>query len=137
MPAPAVILFDGVCNLCNSSVQWIIDHDPNHQFRFASLQTSAAQSVLAAANYDQPIPDSVVLIDEAGVHTRSTAAIRIARRLGFPWNILALTLPIPSKLRDAIYNWIARNRYKWFGKTETCRIPTPELAARFLDSKQN
>lgn len=130
MPPAPIILFDGVCNLCNASINWIIDHDPNRIFRFASLQSQAARQLL---NGLDSIPDSVILIDEEGIHTHSTAALRIARRLGLPWTLAALALPIPAFFRDAIYKWIARHRYSWFGRSETCRIPTPELSNRFLD----
>ena len=132
MPQAPIILFDGVCNLCNASINWIIDRDPKQIFRFASLQSEAARQLLPSI---ETLPDSVILIDEEGVHTRSTAALRIARRLGFPWSLAVLATPLPAFFRDAIYKWIARNRYSWFGRSETCRIPTPELASRFLDSK--
>ncbi len=128
-PAP-IILFDGVCNLCNAAINWIIDHDPKQIFRFASLQSEAARQVHPDID---SLPDSIILIDEAGIHTRSTAALRIARRLGFPWSLAVLAIPLPAFFRDSIYKYIARNRYSWFGRTDTCRIPTPELASRFLD----
>jgi predicted DCC family thiol-disulfide oxidoreductase YuxK len=118
-----VILFDGECNLCHASVNWVIAHDPQAIFRFASLQSYAAGG----------LPNSVVLIDEEGVHTHSTAALRIARRLGFPYSLLAVFTPVPKFLRDAVYNFVAAHRYRWFGRRESCLLPTPELAARFLD----
>lgn len=130
MPQAPIILFDGVCNLCNAAINWIIDRDSNDIFRFASLQSEAARQLLPGID---SLPDSIVLIDEAGVHTRSTAAIRIARRLGFPWSLAIFATPLPAFFRDAAYKWIARNRYSWFGRTSTCRIPTPDLASRFLD----
>jgi predicted DCC family thiol-disulfide oxidoreductase YuxK len=132
-PTAPIILFDGVCNLCNAAVQWVIDHDPQQTFRFASLQSQAARAALPDID---SLPDSIILIDEDGVHTRSTAALRIARRLGFPWSLAAIATPLPNFLRDAIYKWIARNRYSWFGRQDTCRMPTPELAARFLDAEE-
>jgi predicted DCC family thiol-disulfide oxidoreductase YuxK len=128
-PEP-IVLFDGVCNLCSVAVNWIIDRDHRRVFRFASLQSEVARELLAQCG---PVPDSIVLIDEAGIHYRSTAALRIARRLGFPWSMAIVARVLPLSIRDAIYRWIARNRYSWFGRTETCRIPTPERASRFLD----
>lgn len=128
-----IILFDGVCNLCNASVLWVIDHDPKQIFRFASLQSDAARRTVPNLT---TLPDSIVLIDEQGIHTRSTAALRIARRLGFPWSLASLATVLPAFLRDAVYQWIARNRYTWFGRSDTCRIPSPELASRFLDAEE-
>jgi predicted DCC family thiol-disulfide oxidoreductase YuxK/uncharacterized membrane protein YphA (DoxX/SURF4 family) len=130
-----VVLFDGVCNLCHAAVAWILEHDREGVFRFASLQSAAARDVLASSGAGD-LPDSVVLVDEAGVHTRSDAAIRIARRLGFPWSLLVLAKPLPGFLRNAIYAWIARNRYRWFGRRDTCGVPSPELASRFLDAAE-
>ena len=125
-----VILFDGVCNLCQASVTWVIARDRAEVFRFASLQSAAARELLRGVT----VPDSVVLVDEAGVHTRSAAALRIARRLGFPWAMLGwVGAVLPRFLRDAVYDWVARNRYAWFGKQDACLLPTPALAARFLD----
>lgn len=133
MTAP-VILFDGVCNLCHAAVAWILEHDTKQEFRFASLQSAAARDVLAAAGPVGDLPDSVVLVDERGVHTRSDAALGVARRLGFPWSLLMLAAPLPRFLRDAVYAWVARNRYRWFGRRDSCLRPTPELAGRFLDA---
>ncbi len=133
-PAAPIILFDGVCNLCNAAINWIIDRDPKQIFRFASLQSEAARQLLPEID---SLPDSIVLIDEDGIHTRSTAALRIARRLGFPWSLAAFASLLPAFFRDAIYNWIARHRYSWFGRTGTCRIPTADLANRFLDAHES
>lgn len=126
-----VILFDGVCNLCNAAVLWVIDRDTKGVFRFASLQSEAAREVLQDAG---DLPDSVVLVDEDGVHTRSEAAMRIAGKLGFPYRLVAVGRLMPGFLRDAVYRWIAKNRYGWFGRMEACRVPSPELAGRFLDA---
>lgn len=132
MPQQPVILFDGVCNLCNASVNWILDLDRKGVFRFASLQSKAAAAVLDAAGFTGALPDSVVLVDEEGVHLRSTAALRIAQRLGFPWSLAVVGYLLPAFLRDAIYKWIAANRYRWFGRQESCRMPAGEEASRFL-----
>ena len=127
-----VVLFDGVCNLCNGAVQFVIGHDPTQQFRFASLQSDAAARLLARDDAAAPLPDSIVLLDEQGMHFRSTAILRIARRLSFPWPLASLFLAVPRPLRDGVYNLVARRRYRWFGRQDVCLTPTAELRARFL-----
>lgn len=134
-----VILFDGVCNLCNSAVQWVIERDKEGRFDFAALQSDAARRELAMVMDEKEIaalPDSIVLLDSDGVHIRSAAALRIARGLGSPFALLRLGIVLPRPIRDAIYDLIARNRYRWFGRRDTCMTPTPELAARFLDADE-
>jgi predicted DCC family thiol-disulfide oxidoreductase YuxK len=128
----AVILFDGVCNLCNGFVQFVIARDPARRFQFASLQSDAAQRRLEGADIAADVPDSIVLLEEGRLFTRSTAALRIARRLRFPWSLAFALIAIPRPVRDGVYNLVARNRYRWFGTRETCMIPTPELEERFL-----
>jgi predicted DCC family thiol-disulfide oxidoreductase YuxK len=129
-----VILFDGVCNLCNSSVNFIIDRDTKNEFRFAALQSEVGQRLLssmpAASLKDF---DSVVLIEGDRIYKKSTAALRIARSLKGIWSWLYIFILIPRFLRDPIYNLIANNRYRWFGKKDSCRIPTAELRSRFLE----
>jgi len=127
-----VVLFDGVCNLCNGSVEFIIARDPTARFRFAPLESAAARSLIDEARPRGPLPDSIVLMEHHRMYTRSTAALRIARRLRFPWPLLYALIIVPRPLRDAIYDFIARHRYRWFGKRDTCMVPTPELRARFL-----
>ncbi|MCH8149308.1 MAG: thiol-disulfide oxidoreductase DCC family protein, partial [Planctomycetes bacterium] len=129
-----LIVFDGVCNLCNAAVRWVIEHDRHGAFRFASLQSEAGREALAAASAPLDLPDSVVLIDEAGVHARSDAAIRITRHLGLPWSLLSGARLVPRPIRDAVYSGIAGNRYRWFGRRETCMVPTSEFLDRFLDT---
>jgi predicted DCC family thiol-disulfide oxidoreductase YuxK len=129
----ALVLFDGVCNLCNGSVQFIIDRDPRGYFTFAALQSEAAAPALSRCGRDPEMLDSIVLVEEGRCFTRSTAALRIARRLSGLWPAFYLGIVIPRVLRDMLYDLIARHRYRWFGRTESCRIPTPELRARFLD----
>jgi predicted DCC family thiol-disulfide oxidoreductase YuxK len=134
-----VILFDGVCNLCNSSVQWVIERDKEARFAFATLQSDAARRELAkvlSKNEIDALPDSIVLLDSDGVHVRSAAALRIARGLGPRFALLRLGIVLPRPIRDAVYNLIARNRYRWFGRRDTCMTPTAELAARFLDAHE-
>jgi len=131
-----VILFDGVCSLCNSAVQWVIERDQEGRFDFASLQSDAARRELAKvmdANEIDALPDSIVLLDSDGVHTRSKAVLRIARILGRPYTMLGVAFVLPRTIRDAVYDLIARNRYRWFGRQDTCMTPTPDLAGRFLD----
>ncbi len=135
--AGKVMLFDGVCNLCNASVRWVLSRDHKQLFEFASLQSDAAHERLAEHLNEEEIatlPDSIILIDEDGVHTQSTAVLKIAKVLGFPYFFAAVFFILPRCLRDPIYRWIARNRYRWFGQQDTCMLPTPELADRFLDT---
>ncbi len=137
-PRP-VILFDGVCNLCNSVVQWVIERDKEGRFDFASLQSDVARRELRKVMDGKEIdalPDSIVLLDSNGVHLRSAAALRILRGLGSWFLLLRLGVVLPRPIRDAIYNWVARNRYRWFGRRDTCMIPTPDIAARFLDADE-
>ena len=126
------ILFDGVCNLCNDSVNYVIDHDPEERFRFGSLQSEGARQLLGDYDLPEEYLDSMILIDKDGVHVASTAALRVARHLSGPARWLSPLLIVPRFLRDAVYAWVARNRYRWFGKRDACRVPTPELRARFL-----
>ena len=132
----ALILFDGVCNLCNGAVNFIIDRDPEGYFTFAALQSEEAAPHLAP--FGRPparladAPDSIVLIEDGRLYERSDAVLRIARRLDGLWPLAYIFVVLPKPLRDALYGWIAANRYRWFGKQDACRIPTPELRARFL-----
>jgi predicted DCC family thiol-disulfide oxidoreductase YuxK len=128
-----IILFDGVCNLCNKSVQFIIKRDKKGLFRLASLQGNAGQALLQQYNLPNDTLYSFVLIENGKVYTRSTAALRVLRKLGGGWKLLYGLVILPPFIRNAIYNWIARNRYKWYGKREECMVPTPELKSRFLD----
>ncbi|GAB2966780.1 thiol-disulfide oxidoreductase DCC family protein [Hymenobacter coalescens] len=129
----SVILFDGVCNLCHGLVQFIIDRDPQARFRFASLQSETGQRLMpGGVNPDPENPDSVVLIEDGQAYTHSTAILRILRHLGGGWRLLAAASVLPRFLRDAAYRFVARNRYRWFGKQNECWLPTPELKARFL-----
>jgi predicted DCC family thiol-disulfide oxidoreductase YuxK len=127
-----ILLFDGVCNLCNGSVQWLIAHDPAARFRFASLQSEAGRALLAKHGLAQDALDTVVLVDGAAHFTKSDAALEAARRIGGVWSLAALLKIVPRPLRDAAYGWVARNRYARWGKRDECWVPTPELRARFL-----
>jgi predicted DCC family thiol-disulfide oxidoreductase YuxK len=138
---PPLVLFDGYCTLCSRAVQFILPRDPAAHFRFASLDAPAAQARLEAwraqaggAAASTPLPDSLLLLDADGLHVRSEAALRIAAQLTGPWPVLArLARLVPRALRDRIYDVIARHRYRWFGRRETCLLPTSANRARFLD----
>lgn len=132
MTAGKIILFDGVCNLCNSSVNFIIDHDKNNIFKFASLQSDAGQKLLNKFGLDTKDFDSIVLVENDEHYTRSGAVLRIVKSFPGFWKLLYAFIILPSPLRDFLYDMIADNRYKWFGKKDSCRIPTPELKEKFL-----
>lgn len=127
-----ILLFDGVCNLCNASVQWVIRRDPQGIFRFAPLQSETGQSLLRQSGLSSEHFDTVVLVDGDRIFTRSDAALEIARRIGGLWSLLAVFRWVPRPVRNAVYDWIARHRYRWFGKTEACMIPRPEWKKRFV-----
>ncbi len=127
-----MVLFDGVCNLCDRSVQFVLHHDRKGEFRFASLQSAAARSLVGEATASGL--GSVLLVDEAGVHTKSEAALRIAARLGAPWSWLSVFRLVPRPIRDGVYGFVARNRYRWFGRKDACPLPPPDVRARFLDA---
>lgn len=129
-----IVLFDGVCNLCDNAVQRIIKHDKKDVFRFASLQSDFGKKLVEERGMDPEEIDSIILI-EPGVayYKKSTAALEISRDLSGGYSLLKNFLFIPESLRDSVYDLIAKNRYKWFGKKEQCMIPTPELKAKFLD----
>lgn len=132
MNSKPIILFDGICNLCDGVVQFVIKHDPENQFLFASLQSEAGQRLLK--QYKLPLENfnSFILIQDEKVYSKSTGALKVARKIKGVWSWLYIFIIIPAFIRDAVYAWIAQNRYKWFGKKEACMIPTPELKARFL-----
>jgi predicted DCC family thiol-disulfide oxidoreductase YuxK len=128
-----IILFDGVCELCNGSVLFIIKHDKKDRFRFATLQSEMGQKLIQERHIDSTKVDSILLI-EPGVayYTKSTAALKIGQTFGGFWNLLTVLNLIPRQLRDIVYDWVARNRYAWFGKKEQCMVPTLAIRAKFL-----
>ena len=144
MAEAPVILFDGTCNLCDGVLHFVIDRERDGALRFAALQSEPGRQRLEAATTPEQArllregatgdgdPDSVVFIEGGRMYTHSTAALRIARHLRWPWRWLRVFVIVPRPIRDAVYRWVARHRYQWFGKTEACRVPTPELRARFL-----
>jgi predicted DCC family thiol-disulfide oxidoreductase YuxK len=127
-----IILFDGICNLCNSSVQFVIKHDEDGLFKFASLQSRAGEALLE--KYSLPLNsfNSFLLIDNGRIYSRSSAALMVAKRLKGPVKLAYAFMIVPAFIRDAVYNVIAKNRYKWFGKKDECMMPTPALQSRFL-----
>lgn len=129
----SVVLFDGHCNLCCGTVVFILRRDPGGRFRFASLQSHAGQNLLRRAGYPPDTLETVVLIENERAFDRSTAALRIARRLGSAWPLLYAFILIPRPLRDAVYAWVARHRYRWFGRRDQCLVPTGDMAGRFLE----
>ena len=128
-----IVLFDGVCNLCNKAVQIIIRHDKKNTFLFASLQSSMGQQLLAQYNLPLDELNSFILIQNNNAYSRSTGALKVVKKLKGLWPLLYGFILVPKFIRDGVYNWIGKNRYKWFGKNEACMIPTPELKARFLN----
>ncbi|MCB0491023.1 MAG: thiol-disulfide oxidoreductase DCC family protein [Cyclobacteriaceae bacterium] len=128
-----VVLFDGVCNLCNGSVQFIIKRDKAGKFLFAALQSQYGQAQLDQLGISSTSLQSIVLIKGDQFYQRSNAVLEIAKMLGGLWSLLYVFKIVPAFVRDWIYNGIANNRYKWFGRQDQCMIPTPALKARFLD----
>lgn len=129
------MLFDGVCNLCNGAVVWILKRDRNAVFRFASLQGGTGQKMLRERGIDPGANfESMILVEPSvAYYTKSSAALEIARQLGGLWSIFTIFSWIPRPLRDAVYDLVAKNRYRWFGKREECMLPRPEWKDRFLD----
>lgn len=135
MPAPTTILFDGTCNLCNGTVRFVVRRDKAARFRFGALQGEAARKLCAEHGITLPEgdPDSVVVIADGRALERSDAALAIAARLPFPWPMFGVFRLLPRAWRDWAYGIVARNRYRWFGRQDSCMLPTPELRARFID----
>jgi predicted DCC family thiol-disulfide oxidoreductase YuxK len=127
-----VLLFDGVCNLCNASVQWVLLRDRKAVFHFAALQSETGQAKLKQFEMSSESFDTVVLVDGDRLYTRSDAALEVLRRLGGVYRFAVILKIIPRFIRNAVYRWIARNRYRWFGKQEQCMLPQPEWKARFI-----
>ena len=130
-----IILFDGVCNLCNKAVTYIIDHDPKDQFRFAALQSDVGKALLEKHNIDPKVVDSIILIKEDKAFIKAGAALRIAKDLSGLLPVLYVFVILPGFITNSVYDFIARNRYDWFGKKDNCMIPTAELKAKFLDNE--
>lgn len=132
-PEEKIILFDGICNFCNSSVNFIIDRDKRNIFQFASLQSDFGQKCLNDFNLPTDSFSTLILVSNGKYFTRSTAALRIAKELSLPVNLTFAFIIIPPFIRNIFYDIISRNRYKWFGKKDACRIPSPEERAKFIE----
>lgn len=128
-----VLLFDGICNLCNGAVNFVIERDKKAVLKFAPLQSEEAKKLLEKLDLSLNEMKSFILIENKKSYLKSTAVLRVCRYLKDPWPLMYGFIIVPKFIRDGIYTWIARNRYRWFGKKETCMIPTPELRERFLN----
>jgi len=129
-----IILFDGVCNLCNGSVQFVLKHEKNHDFRFASIQSTTGRELLQWCELPETYNQAVIYIKNGKVHLGSTAALKIGQELIFPWSILCKAgFIFPKRIRDWVYSYIAKHRYQWFGKRDICMVPTKELRLRFYE----
>lgn len=126
-----IVLFDGDCNFCDRSVQFIIKNDRQAIFKFASLKSAKGQELVEKYNVPQTV-DSLILIEGNCYYDQSTAALRICKDLSWPWRLAVPLLIAPKPIRDYFYRLFAKNRYKWFGKKDTCQLPTPEMRKRFL-----
>ena len=129
----SLVLFDGVCNLCNGFVQFVIARDPAGRFQFGALQSAAARRVLDLHDASNPLPDTIVLIEDGRVYTQSEVVLRIARHLTFPWPLAYALIIVPRPLRDWAYGFSARHRYRWFGTRDSCMVTTADLRSRFID----
>lgn len=127
-----IIFFDGVCNLCNNAVIFIIRNDKKGILKFTSLQSEYAEQALLSTKINITALETFVLFESNKIYTKSTAALRVARHLRTPYNLFYIFIIIPAFIRDAVYNLIARNRYKWFGRRDTCMMPSAGLEERFL-----
>ncbi|MEO9143998.1 MAG: DCC1-like thiol-disulfide oxidoreductase family protein [Ginsengibacter sp.] len=128
-----VILFDGVCNFCNSTINFVIKKDKKAVLRFATLQSDIADKLLAGNHTEKMDLSSFVFIEKDKIYTRSKAALRVCRYMKGLWPLMYGFIIVPPFIRDGIYNWVARNRYQWFGKKEVCMVPAPEIRSRFLN----
>jgi predicted DCC family thiol-disulfide oxidoreductase YuxK len=127
-----IVLFDGVCSVCDRSVHFIVDHDSRRRFQFAAQQSPAGQALLARYGIPERL-ETMVLIEDGVAYTDSTAVLRVARQLDGAWPLLFALRWVPRGLRDLAYGFFVAHRYQWFGQLESCRVPTPELRSRFLD----
>jgi len=128
-----ILLFDGVCNLCNGTIRFVIDNDPEGEFRFAPLQSASGQALLDYADVDVAPMESFVMVDGDDAYVRSAAALRTAARLGLPWSLAKGFLYVPRAVRDGVYRVVARYRYEVFGRKDRCMVPQEDVSDRFLD----
>jgi len=118
-----ILLYDGYCQLCSAAVRFVLRHSDHSAFRFLPLHTPETTALLKSFTLPEKLPDSLILISGTGIYLRSNAALRIAARLKFPWNLLVVFYLVPRFIRDPFYDWIARKRYRWFGRNNTCYLP--------------
>ena len=128
----SIILFDGICNLCSSSVKFILRHDKREHFLFSSLQSDASKKLLLQYNVKKIAMDSILLIEDGKVYKKSTAIVRISRDLNWPWKVFSIAKYLPLSLRDKLYDLVANKRYIWFGKKDQCLIMIPKYKNRFI-----
>lgn len=129
-----VILFDGICNLCNRAVNYIIRHDPRIKFRFATIQSKAGQKIFADYGEDAKNTNTFWLLQHGKLYSRSTAALKVARQLKGPVKWAFIFMLVPAGIRNVLYDWVAANRFRWFGKRESCMQPQKEIAERFYET---
>lgn len=127
-----IVLFDGVCNFCNNSVNFIIRKDNTDYFRFLALQSEKGKKIIERHNLDPENLQTIIFLEDGKIYTRSTAALRIARKLNGGWKLFYGFVIVPTFIRDIIYNVIAKHRYRWWGKQDSCMVPTPEVKKKFL-----
>ncbi|HMO62098.1 MAG TPA: thiol-disulfide oxidoreductase DCC family protein [Ferruginibacter sp.] len=132
MKVHPVILFDGVCNFCDSTINLVIRRDKKHRIKFAPLQSMAGSQLLQQYGIDENAMDSFVFIENGKAYTKSTAALKVSRYMNRLWPLMAVFFIVPRPVRDAVYDYVAARRYKWFGKKDQCMIPTPDMRSRFL-----
>jgi predicted DCC family thiol-disulfide oxidoreductase YuxK len=128
-----ILYFDGVCNLCAGAVQFVLKRNKKQNILFASLQGQAGQTMLKEFGFSQTAFNSLVFVENGKVYQQSAGALRLTKYLNAAWPLLRVFMIVPAFIRNAVYNWVAKNRYKWFGKKNECWLPTPELKKRFLD----
>lgn len=133
MSGKSLILFDGVCNLCNGFVNFIIPRDRDNKFQFGSLQTERVKAILSQYQHAPNYLSTVILLEDEKIYTQSTAVLRILRRMGGAWALLYGFIILPKPIRDFFYNLVAKHRYKLFGRKDSCMLPTPGLKARFVE----
>jgi len=133
MTEPAILLFDGVCNLCNHSVQWVIKYDKARNFRFTSQQSDYGQALLKQHQLSDALLQTLILIENGKAYTQSTAVLRVTRKMDGLWPVLYPLIFVPRPIRDMVYNYIAKKRYDWFGKMDACMVPAPDQQELFLD----
>jgi predicted DCC family thiol-disulfide oxidoreductase YuxK len=131
----SIVFFDGVCNLCNASIDFILKRDTKNLFLVGALQEDFSKKILSNYSVKQDYLESLILLEENQIYFKSTAALRIARHLKGLWPIFYLLISLPVWIRDPVYDWIGRNRYRWFGKKNTCRIASPDEQAKFLSQE--